>query len=125
MRLAQPCVMRRFGSAYPRTPPPRADSCSEIGQVLHGFHCVHPLNGYVLGTVEVSEGRRYLTFAVVFESQVVAVVPKLVPFTNTATYLPRWVDVSLKVLLVAPVIFLQVVGTVVRAADTAVVQAYH
>jgi hypothetical protein len=62
---------------------------------------------------------------VVFESQVVAVVPKLVPVTNTATYLPRCADVSLKVLRVAPVIFLQVDGTVVRAVDTAVVQAYH
>ena len=68
---------------------------------------------------------RYRTFAVVFESQVVAVVRRLVPFTNTATYLPRWADVSLKVLRVAPVIFVQVVGTVARAADTTVVQAYH
>ncbi len=33
--------------------------------------------------------RRYRTFAVVLESQVVAVVRRLVPFTNTATYLPR------------------------------------
>jgi hypothetical protein len=31
----------------------------------------------------------------------------------------------LKVLRVAPVIFLQVEGTVVRAADTAFVQEYH
>ena len=67
----------------------------------------------------------YFTFVVVFESQVVAVVRRLVPFTNTATYLPRWADVSLNVLRVAPVIFLQVDGTVVRGAETAVVQAYH
>ena len=38
---------------------------------------------------------RYLTVAVVFESQVVAVVRRLVPVTNTATYFPRWADVSL------------------------------
>ena len=69
--------------------------------------------------------RPYLTFAVVFESQVVATVRRLVPVTYTATYLPRWADVSLKVLRVAPVIFLQVDGTVARAADTAEVQAYH
>ena len=76
-------------------------------------------------TVAVARASAITTAAVVFESQVVAVVRRLVPFTNTATYLPRWVDVSLKVLLVAPVIFVQVVGTLVRAADTAVVQAYH
>jgi hypothetical protein len=39
--------------------------------------------------------RRYLTFEVVFESQVVAVVRRLVPVTSTATYLPRCADVSL------------------------------
>ena len=33
--------------------------------------------------------RCYFTFVVVFESQVVAVVRRLVPFTYTATYLPR------------------------------------
>ena len=69
--------------------------------------------------------RCYLIFTVVFESQVVAVVRRLVPVTNTATCLPRCADVSLKVLRVAPVIFLQVDGTVLRAAVTAVVQAYH
>jgi hypothetical protein len=68
---------------------------------------------------------RYLTFAVVFESQVVAVVRRLVPVTSTATYLPRCADVSLKVLRVAPVIFLQVEGTVARTAVTARVQTYH
>ena len=31
-------------------------SCSESGRVLHGLHRVHPLNGYVLGTVD--ESRR-------------------------------------------------------------------
>ena len=61
----------------------------------------------------------------VFESQVVAVVRRLVPFTNTATYFPRCADVSLKVLRVAPVILLQVDGTVVRTAVTARVQEYH
>jgi hypothetical protein len=39
--------------------------------------------------------RRYLIFAVVFESQVVAVVRRLVPVTSTATYFPRWAAVSL------------------------------
>jgi hypothetical protein len=62
---------------------------------------------------------------VVFESQVVAVVRRLVPDTSTATYLPRCADVSLKVLRVAPVILLQVDGTVLRAAVTALVQTYH
>ena len=68
---------------------------------------------------------RYLTFAVVFASQVVVAVRKLVPFTSTVTNFPRWADVSLKVLRVAPVIFLQVDGTVARTAVTARVQAYH
>jgi hypothetical protein len=68
---------------------------------------------------------RYLTFAVVFASQVVVAVRKLVPFTSTVTNFPRWADVSLKVLRVAPVILLHVDGTVVRAAVTARVQAYH
>jgi len=40
-------------------------------------------------------------------------------------YLPRWAEVSFRVLDVAPVIFLHVTGTVALAADTAVVQAYH
>jgi hypothetical protein len=62
---------------------------------------------------------------VVFESQLVAVVRRLFPVTKTATYLPRWADVSLKVLRVAPAIFLQVDGTVALAAETTVVQAYH
>jgi hypothetical protein len=62
---------------------------------------------------------------VVFESQAVAVVPKLVPVTSTATYLLRWAEVSLNVLRVAPVIAVQVDGTVLRAAVTALVQAYH
>lgn len=61
----------------------------------------------------------------VVESQDVAVVRRLVPFTSTATYLFLWDAVSLKVLLVAPVIFVHVAGTVERAADTVVVQAYH
>jgi hypothetical protein len=39
--------------------------------------------------------RRYLIFAVVFESQVVAVVRRLVPVTSTATYLPRCAEVTL------------------------------
>jgi hypothetical protein len=68
---------------------------------------------------------RYLTVLVVFESQLVAVVRRLFPVTKTATYLPRWADVSLKVLRVAPAIFLQVDGTVALAAETTVVQAYH
>ena len=67
----------------------------------------------------------YLILLVVFESQVVAVVPALVPVTRTVTYLARCADVSLKVLRVAPVIFLQVDGTEVRTAVTAFVQAYH
>ena len=67
----------------------------------------------------------YLTLEAVFESQVVAVVPKLVPVTSTATYLLRWVEVSLKVLRVAPAITVQVDGTVLWAAVTALVQAYH
>jgi len=70
-------------------------------------------------------GRRYRIFVAVFESQAVAVVPKLVPVTNTATNLLRCFEVSLKVLRVAPVIRLQVDGTVVRATVTALVQAYH
>jgi hypothetical protein len=67
----------------------------------------------------------YLTLVVVFESQMVAVVPRLVPVTRTATYLLRWAEVSLNVLRVAPVIAVQVDGTVLRAAVTALVQAYH
>ena len=78
-----------------------------------------------MGTAGVAEGRRYRTFAVVFESQVVAVVRRLVPVTSTATYLPRCAVVSLKVLRVAPEIFTQVDGTVDRAIVTALVQAYH
>lgn len=66
----------------------------------------------------------YFTLPVVAVSQVVAVVPKLVPVTSTATYLPRCADVSLKVLFVAPVILLQVEGTVTRAG-LAEVQEYH
>ena len=62
---------------------------------------------------------------VVFESQAVAVVPVLLPVTSTATYLPRCVDVGLKVLRVAPEIFTQVDGTVDCAIVTALVQAYH
>jgi len=62
---------------------------------------------------------------VVLESQLVDVVPRLVPVTSTATYLPRCADVILKVPRVAPVIFLQVDGTVLRAAVTVLVQAYH
>ena len=69
--------------------------------------------------------RCYFTFVVVFESQVVAKAPTLVPVTRTATYLPRCADFSLKVLLVAPVIFLQVDGTAARAAEIVLVQAYH
>jgi hypothetical protein len=43
-----------------------------------------------MGTYWVRPAERcYLTFEVVFESQVVAVVRRLVPFTNTATYFPR------------------------------------
>ena len=68
----------------------------------------------------------YFTFAVAFESQVVAVVPRLVPVTNTATYLLRCFDFSLKVLPVAPAIFLHLdLSTFVRAAETFLVQAYH
>jgi hypothetical protein len=69
--------------------------------------------------------RPYFTFTVVVESQAVAAVRKLAPVTKTATYLPRWAEVSLKVLRVAPEIFLQVDGTVLRWTVTAFVQAYH
>jgi len=49
-----------------------------------------------MGTYWVQPAERcYLTFAVVFESQVVAVVRRLVPVTSTATYLPRCAEVSL------------------------------
>ena len=41
------------------------------------------------------DARRYLILAVVFESQVVAVVRRLVPVTSTATNLPRCAAVSL------------------------------
>ena len=67
----------------------------------------------------------YFTFVVVTDNHGVAAVRRLFPVTNTATNLPRWAEVSLKVLLVAPVIFLQVAGTVELAAETALVQAYH
>ena len=69
--------------------------------------------------------RRYLIFVAVLESQVVAKAPTLVPVTRTATNLLRCFEVSLKVLRVAPGIRLQVDGTSVRAAETALVQAYH
>ena len=43
-----------------------------------------------MGTYWVQLAERcYRTFAVVFESQVVAVVRRLVPVTSTATYFPR------------------------------------
>ena len=49
-----------------------------------------------MGTYWVRPAERcYFTFAVVFESQVVAVVRRLVPVTSTATYLPRCAAVSL------------------------------
>ena len=67
----------------------------------------------------------YLTFGVVADSHEVAAVRRLVPSTSTATYLPRWGDLSLKVLLFAPMIFLHVAGTIERAAETTTVQAYH
>ena len=70
-------------------------------------------------------GVGYLTLAVVFESQVVAVVPTLVPVTRTATYLFRCAVVNLKVLRVAPAIAVQVDGADVRVEVTAFVQAYH
>jgi hypothetical protein len=38
------------GSAYPRAAPPPRISCSDQGRVFHGFHRLHPLNGYVMGT---------------------------------------------------------------------------
>jgi hypothetical protein len=69
--------------------------------------------------------RPYLTFVVVVESQVVAGVRWLVPVTSTATYLPRWAEVSLNVLFVARLILVQVRGTVALATETALVQEYH
>ena len=83
------------------------------------------MRGYLWRMSRWAAGRCYLIFTVAFESQEVDVVPRLVPVTSTATYLPRCADVSLKVLRVAPVIFLQVDGTVLRAAVTALVHAYH
>ena len=75
-----------FGSAYSRPTPPPQISCSDQGRVLH-VYTVYTLS---MGTywVQPAEGC-YLTFAVVFESQVVAEARRLVPVTNTATYLPR------------------------------------
>jgi hypothetical protein len=49
-----------------------------------------------MGTYWVRPAERcYLIFVVVFESQAVAVVRRLVPVTSTATYLPRCADVTL------------------------------
>jgi hypothetical protein len=49
-----------------------------------------------MGTYWVRRAERcYLILAVVFDSQAVAVVRRLVPVTSTATYLPRCAEVSL------------------------------
>ena len=65
-------------------------------QIWPEFSMVSTMFARSMGTYWVwLDARRYLIFAVVFESQVVAVVRRLVPVTNTATYLPRWADVSL------------------------------
>jgi len=62
---------------------------------------------------------------VLLASEVVFVVPVLVPVTRTVTHLPFCADASLSVLLVAPDIFEQLLGIVDLAAVTAVLQAYH
>jgi hypothetical protein len=67
----------------------------------------------------------YLTFAVDLASHDVADVRALFPLTRTVTYLPRWVRVSVKVLLVAPLILVQFDGAEVRTPVTALLQAYH
>ena len=65
-------------------------------QKVAEFSMVSTVYTHSMGTHWVwLDARRYLTFAVVFESQVVAVVRRLVPVTSTATYLPRWDEVSL------------------------------
>ena len=69
--------------------------------------------------------RRYLTLNVVMESQAVALVPMLVPVTNTAIRVPRCVAVSLKVLEMAPLISVQDPGTVDVGVVTGFEQAYH
>ncbi len=49
-----------------------------------------------MGTYWVRRAERcYLILAVVFDSQAVAVVRRLVPVTSTATYLPRCAEVTL------------------------------
>ena len=57
--------------------------------------------------------RAQLTFAVVvFANQSVAGVPLLVPVTLTVMYLPWWVDVSVRVVFVCPLMAWHVLGTV-------------
>jgi hypothetical protein len=62
---------------------------------------------------------------VVFDSQLVPVVPALVPVTRTAMYLPFWVTVSLKVLEVAPLISRHDLGTFRVGLAIFDVHAYH
>ena len=65
-------------------------------QKVTQFSMVSTVYTRSMGTYWVWFGARcYLIVAVVFESQVVAAVRRLVPVTSTATYLPRWADVSL------------------------------
>ena len=77
----------------------RAQNVAELSMV--STVCMVAMHAWWVQLAE----RCYLTFVVVFESQVVAAVPRLVPVTSTATYLPRCFDFSLKVLPVAPLIF--------------------
>lgn len=67
----------------------------------------------------------YLTLARAFDSQTLAAVPTLAPLMSTAINFPRWAEVTLNVLRVAPEIFLHVDGTEVRAAAIALEHEYH
>jgi hypothetical protein len=62
---------------------------------------------------------------IVFDSHEVDLVPALVPVTNTAMYLPLCADCTVKVLPVALLIGVQVLGIDVLGELIAAVQAYH
>jgi hypothetical protein len=70
-------------------------------------------------------GTSQVTVPLASIDRVSSIVPALVPITNTAMYLPFCVDSTVKVLPVALLIGVQVLGIDVLGELIAAVQVYH
>ena len=93
-----------------------------LDQTLHTYRQSPLITG---GQAPNSNQPAQLTLLVLLDSHNVLVVPALDPATSTATYFPFCADTILNEGLVAPDIFLQLVGTADLGVEIELLHAYH